>query len=108
MEIVNLKSVKLDGGTMAYIGRRDGHEHFGNPFGFYAGTKATVMVSSRDESVQAYEDWLAGTRYNEVEPERWLWILKNLYKLRGKTLACYCAPLPCHGSVLVKLIEKAA
>lgn len=37
------------------------------------------------------------------------WLLRNpglmadLHELRGKTLGCWCAPLPCHGDVLAEL-----
>lgn len=109
MQVVNMKTVPFDTKTMVYIGRRTASdEHYGNPFGFYAGTRAVVIVDSRDESVAAYRDWLAGTRYQEIEPKRRQWVLDNLWRLRNKTLACYCAPLPCHGSVLVELLGKAA
>lgn len=29
----------------------------------------------------------------------------DLEELRGKRLGCFCAPLPCHGDVLVELLE---
>jgi Domain of unknown function (DUF4326) len=31
-----------------------------------------------------------------------------LPELRGKTLVCWCAPLPCHGDVLVELANLMA
>lgn len=33
-------------------------------------------------------------------------LLDALPELRGKTLACWCAPLPCHGEVLRALVEE--
>jgi hypothetical protein len=51
-----------------------------------------------------------GTR-EEVIAKYWAWIqtkpqlMRRLSRLRGKTLGCYCKPLPCHGDVLVELIE---
>ena len=30
----------------------------------------------------------------------------DLEELRGKILVCHCAPLPCHGDVLVKWLKK--
>jgi hypothetical protein len=33
-------------------------------------------------------------------------LLNRLDELKGKTLGCWCRPLPCHGDVLVELIEK--
>lgn len=36
---------------------------------------------------------------------RHLWH-KRLKKLRGKRLGCWCAPAPCHGDVLVRLLQE--
>jgi len=30
----------------------------------------------------------------------------NLAELHGKTLGCWCHPLPCHGDILCKLIDN--
>lgn len=51
-----------------------------------------------------------GTRKEVIEKYR-LWILTQpaliakLHELKGKHLGCFCKPLPCHGDVLVELIE---
>jgi len=34
-------------------------------------------------------------------------LLKALSELRGKDLVCWCAPLPCHGDVLLRMAEEA-
>lgn len=34
-------------------------------------------------------------------------LLARLPDLKGKTLVCYCKPQPCHGDVLVQLLEEA-
>jgi len=34
-----------------------------------------------------------------------LHLLAELPELRGKTLACWCSPEPCHGDVLVSLLD---
>ena len=31
--------------------------------------------------------------------------MRNLDELAGKRLGCYCAPKPCHGDVLVELVN---
>lgn len=31
-----------------------------------------------------------------------------LEPLRGKVLGCWCKPLPCHGDVIVELLEASA
>ena len=33
-------------------------------------------------------------------------LFDQLYELRGKTLACWCYPAPCHASVLKRLVES--
>jgi len=33
-------------------------------------------------------------------------LVKELLKLRGKNLGCWCKPSDCHGDVLVKLIQE--
>jgi len=33
-------------------------------------------------------------------------LLARLEELRGKTLGCWCAPLPCHGHVLIELLGE--
>lgn len=32
--------------------------------------------------------------------------IKDIERLRGKTLVCACAPLPCHGDVLVQWMNQ--
>lgn len=106
-------NIQKDGRAMAaepymYVGRPKGAErwHFGNPFTHRAGTKASVIVSSREEAVRAFSDWLSGFRYQEVEPQRRQWILDNLHLLKGKNLVCWCAPLICHGEILLELANQ--
>ena len=50
----------------------------------------------RDEVIARYRDWIA------TQPE----LLAALPELRGKDLACWCAPEPCHGDVLLELLES--
>jgi hypothetical protein len=52
-----------------------------------------------------------GTREQVIEKYR-EYVLSNpslmamLPELRGKRLGCYCAPKPCHGDILVELLEE--
>ena len=32
-------------------------------------------------------------------------LLNSLHELKDKTLGCWCKPKPCHGDVLVELVE---
>lgn len=106
-------NIQQDGRAMAdepymYVGRPRGNEvwHFGNPFTHRPGTKAAVVLQTRELAIQAFKDWLAGTHFQHIEPERRMWILNHLHWLRGKNLVCWCAPQACHGDVLLELANK--
>lgn len=77
-----------------YIGRRvvyvKGAEHskWHNPF--------SVKKFGIDQCLAKYEDYI---RNNEN-----LW--NSLSELNGKQLGCWCAPGPCHGHILVKLLQN--
>lgn len=51
---------------------------------------------TRKEVIEKYKQWIL------TQPR----LLKQLPMLKGKRLGCYCAPLQCHGDVLVELAEK--
>src|SRR3990167_1052603 len=51
---------------------------------------------SAENAVRKYEDFI------RKQPR----LLQDLYELEGKTLGCWCKPEPCHGDVLVKLINE--
>ena len=76
-----------------YIGRPS---VWGNPYSRKQGTRAQFQVSSRAEAIERYEAHVRGS------PE----LLRSLRELRGKRLGCWCAPKPCHGDVLVKLVGE--
>ncbi len=69
-----------------YIGRPS---KWGNPFPLGGD-------SSRDEVVAQYRSWVVGQPH----------LLAALPELRGKVLACWCAPLSCHGDVLAELADR--
>lgn len=73
-------------GYDVYIGRGS---KWGNPF--VMGTHGT-----RSEVIDKYREWI------ESNPE----LMKSLDEIEGKVLGCWCKPHPCHGDVLVALIEK--
>jgi hypothetical protein len=62
---------------------------FANPFKL--GRKATD--TERAESIAMCERWLM------MQPA----LLARLHTLAGHDLACWCAPLPCHCDVLLRL-----
>lgn len=93
-----------------YIGRNKSLYHYGNPFTHRTGSHtAAVEVKTVSEAVQAFKDWIEGTKYQEVEPDRRFWIQQNIARLKGKTLLCFCkfkGTEPCHGDVLAELADK--
>lgn len=83
-------------GPGTYIGRPS---KWGNPYTHLDQTTlATETVATRLESILAYE--IHAQEMLAVDPT-WL------DELRGaEALICWCAPLPCHGDVLVRMIGK--
>jgi hypothetical protein len=47
-----------------------------------------------------YEGWMRERLAKEPELRR------ELLKLDGHELVCYCKPRPCHGDILIKLMEE--
>lgn len=80
--VVNLRREKYD----VYIGRGS---KWGNPF-------AIGIDGTREEVISKYENHFLNS------PE----LMNSIHELKGKTLGCYCKPLPCHGDVLIKYVEE--
>lgn len=98
---------RKDPDHFAYIGRQREGMHFGNPFSCKPRSLAEIKVNTREESIEAFRQWIIGGAHTEVEPERRQWVLDNLWRLRGKTLVCFCHPRNCHGDVLAYLVDEA-
>ena len=86
MKVVHCKKSAHD----VYIGRPS---KWGNPFSHKDGTQAKYRVSTREEAVAKYKEWLM------TQPS----LLADLHELRGKILGCWCTPQACHGDVLSEL-----
>ena len=84
--VVHCKKARYD----IYIGRPS---KWGNPFSHKAGTLARFKVSTRDEAIRKYAEWIL------TQPQ----LIAALVELQGKTLGCWCKPLACHGDVLAKM-----
>lgn len=76
-----------------YIGRPS---IWGNPFSHKDGTKAIYKVATREEAINAYKNWILKQSH----------LMNRLCELKGKTLACWCKPLACHGDILIKLANE--
>lgn len=73
---------------VVYVGRPS---VWGNPF----------------NSVHSFRAWLAGTLPSAPHGERRETLLARLPELRGKDLACWCAPrAACHADVLIELANR--
>lgn len=83
--VLNKRSMIDPAGTY-YIGRPS---PFGNPF-------VIGKDGTRDEVIAKYTEWLM------AQPEL---VHRAKQELRGKHLVCWCAPLACHGDVLLKLVN---
>jgi len=81
-KVVNCEKDEYD----VYIGRPG---KWGNPFKI--GKNGT-----RKEVIEKYRKWILKS------PK----LLKDLKELRGKVLGCWCKPKPCHGDVLIGLLQK--
>jgi hypothetical protein len=51
---------------------------------------------TREEVIALFENWLQGNPKGQR-------LLRDIGQLRGKGLLCWCAPLACHGDVLLRL-----
>lgn len=83
MQVLN-KRVSQDG---TYVGRPS---KFGNPF-------VIGQHGSRADVIARYEAWLLSQPALVEAAKR---------ELRGKSLVCWCAPLACHGDVLLRVANS--
>jgi len=82
-QVLNKKQLKGSVSNSTYIGRPS---MWGNPF-------VIGKDGTRAEIVEKYECWL------RRQPR----LMAQLARLRGRHLVCWCAPLRCHGDVLLRL-----
>lgn len=92
-KVVHCKKEAYD----VYIGRPS---KWGNPFTHKKdkNTLAKYVVKDRNEAIECYRKWI-------TEGDG-MYLLNDLHELKGKTLACWCKPLSCHGDILLELISK--
>jgi hypothetical protein len=81
MKVVHCKKKPYD----IYIGRPS---IWGNPY--VIGTHG-----NREEVIEKYREYVLNNPY----------LMSKLHELKGKTLGCWCSPLPCHGDVLIELVK---
>lgn len=96
--VVHVKDVNLADPDVDHIGRRNNRYRLKesvwcNRFPIGEGV-------DRERAVELYESALRSALRDD--PGKW-WDIETL---RGKRLACWCHPKPCHGDVLVKLLAE--
>ena len=86
-KVINLRDTggKVPEGAV----RVDRATKWGNPFRMTDGLSRAEVIRAFRDLVQTQGDLLAA-----------------LPELRGKDLACWCAPLPCHADVLLELANR--
>lgn len=82
MNVVHCKRAPFD----VYVGRPS---KWGNPF-------TIGRDGTREQVIETYRLWLM--RGNPL--------LHDIHELKGKTLACWCAPKACHADVLLDLANR--
>jgi hypothetical protein len=70
-------------------------------------TKALYLVKSRDEAIKKYDDYFELKYGKDLKFTQIIDEIYEKYK-NGETvyLECYCHPLPCHGDVIVKKLQR--
>jgi len=85
-ELILNKRRDLIPSNAVYIGRGS---KWGNPF-------IIGKDGDRAEVIVKYRAWILDIEY----------LLEALPELHKRPLLCYCAPLPCHGNVLLELLQE--
>ena len=82
-------------GPAVYIGRPS---IFGNPFDLSAG---------RRKCIEAYKEWFDDHMKSDTQLKSSVHLLVDYVKSGADiNLACYCAPLACHGDVIKAYIDN--
>jgi hypothetical protein len=83
--VVNKNSEPYD----VYIGRGS---IFGNPY-------EIGVDGTREEVIKRYQKWFNFLLRDKV-------FCKELMKLKGKRLGCFCKPKPCHGEIIADCLNR--
>ena len=67
---------------------------WGNPFPLHD----QKDDNQRKIVIDKYREWITQGKGK--------YLLEKLDELKGKTLGCWCYPKPCHGNVLIELINE--
>eukprot|EP00054_Salpingoeca_dolichothecata_P029262 m.229351 g.229351 ORF g.229351 m.229351 type:complete len:145 (-) comp26439_c0_seq2:215-649(-) len=79
-----------------YIGRQNHLGGWNLPQSPFHNPFSAKFSSSRDARIAKFREYIL------TQPA----LLSQLPTLHGKVLGCWCAPLPCHGDVLIELLYE--
>lgn len=100
---INLKDWMNRVGNV-YIGRAGAITIDGGPYPKYSSRFCNPFKinvdGSREEVLKKYENYMIELLKDNLV------LLYELKALRGMNLGCWCHPEPCHGDVILKLIEE--
>ena len=69
----------------------------GNPYSHLPSTKAEFTVTTREEAVEQYREWLL-TNTELIEAAK--------TELKDRDLVCWCAPKSCHADILMEIANS--
>ena len=94
----------MDDSNNVYIGRSGvvfiDKERYPKKASIFANPYKITPNTTREEVLERYKYYIIEKISNDKN------YAIELLKLKGKNLGCWCYPEPCHGNVLLKLIEK--
>jgi hypothetical protein len=89
--VLNVSNIPSEMFTEGRVKLIDRSTKWGNPF-------VIGLDGTRTEVLKKYEKWI------QSQPE----LLVALPELKGYHLLCHCAPLRCHGDILLRLVDGIA
>jgi hypothetical protein len=95
--VVNIRDLPngwQDDPQYVYIGRANAY--YGLTRSKWANPFRIGRDGTRNDVLSKYLEFVLNSDY----------LLGDLPDLADKTLVCFCAPLPCHGDILAKLVER--
>lgn len=95
-KLINYRTYNLDRAKVIPIDRRS---IFGNQF-------VMDKDGTREEVIEKYKygDEHRLGFYDKIEND--ILFRDCIQRLEGKTLGCWCTPLPCHGDVIIEYLEN--
>lgn len=92
--VANSRTYKGSMTDAVYIGRPT---RYGNPFKMRPGA---MTSTARTQVIAQFRDWWYADEQSALR-------IHAIRELTGKTLLCWCHPLPCHGDVIAEFLNRA-